>query len=352
MILQNWQKIYIDYFPKLLGICRRYITDLSTAEDIVQDSFIAALQKENQLKNNEAIFAWLKKIVINNALQHIRKTQNSKVISTESENIPDTYTEMAYTNIDEQKHILSYHFTREQLLQSIDSLPSPQRSVFNLYFIDQKSHAQIAKLLEIPVNTSKSHLLRAKKSLQIYLKTHFVNNESKKNRGALLFVFFGLSNFVWAKTYGSSFADFTIKPQKNLIISDRDFRKDFKFPSSQKLFKKQIIAGGVFLLLIISFFIFFKPSYSGKATGNQFLKKSKIIKSSEEEIKTSDQKVSIIQNIANEDILKGKSVKNSVPVKQTEITVKKKSVDSHDNEDEPVIVVKKIIQRDTVFIER
>ena len=47
----NWQKIYIDYSPKLLGICRRYIADLQAAEDIVQDSFMTAMQKNHQLKD-------------------------------------------------------------------------------------------------------------------------------------------------------------------------------------------------------------------------------------------------------------------------------------------------------------
>ncbi|WP_294203271.1 sigma-70 family RNA polymerase sigma factor, partial [uncultured Chryseobacterium sp.] len=156
----NWQKIYLDYSPKLLGICRRYISDIYTAEDIVQDSFITAIQKNDQLNDEKALFAWLKKIVVNNALQHIRKHSKDTFVTTEPSEIPDTYSEMDHS-FHEEKNIFIYDFTHEELLSSIDSLPPHHKSVFNLYFIENHSHAEISGLLGITVNTSKSHLLRA-----------------------------------------------------------------------------------------------------------------------------------------------------------------------------------------------
>ena len=346
---QNWQKIYLDYSPKLLRICRRYITDLTTAEDIVQDSFIAALQKENHLKNNEALFAWLKKIVINNALQHIRKTQNSKVISTESENIPDTYTEMAHTFIDEQKHILSYQFSREQLLQSIDSLPSQYKTVFNLYYIDQHSHAEISRLLEIPVNTSKSHLLRAKKALQIYLKTHFVNNDSKKDRKFLILLFFGFSNLVWAKTYRSSFADYSIAPSKNFILPERNFHKSFTGKKS-KIINQKILLTGTAVLLTFGSVFFFKPVFQIKNES-----KTTITVNAVPEKKNFSEDIKREKTPEEKQIL-SLEINNEKPVKKLEIEAKKENENSptaiQNDDSEPVIVVKKIIQRDTVFIER
>ena len=49
----NWNQIYLEFSPKLLGVCRRYIEDLAIAEDILQDSFLTAIQKEEQLKQAE-----------------------------------------------------------------------------------------------------------------------------------------------------------------------------------------------------------------------------------------------------------------------------------------------------------
>ncbi len=98
----DWQKIYSSYSPKLLGICRRYIQDIYTAEDIIQDSFITAIQKNHQLNDEKALFAWLKKIVVNNALQHIRKHSQDTFVTTEPSEIPDTYSEMDHHLLEEK----------------------------------------------------------------------------------------------------------------------------------------------------------------------------------------------------------------------------------------------------------
>jgi DNA-directed RNA polymerase specialized sigma24 family protein len=96
----------------------------------------------------------------------------------------------------EEKNIFIYDFSNEELLSSIDSLPPHHRSVFNLYFIENHSHAEIAGLLGITINTSKSHLLRAKKSIQTYLLNHIINPNTPKNKTAQLLVIFGLGGLL------------------------------------------------------------------------------------------------------------------------------------------------------------
>ncbi len=218
---QNWQKIYLDYSPKLLGICRRYVADLQTAEDLLQDSFILAMQKSHQLKDEKALFGWLKTIVVNNALQHLRSNSKNIFVSTETSEIPEQLTEMN-NSATEKNHVLAYDFSREELLESIDSLPLHHRSVFNLYFIENNSHQEISKLLGININTSKSHLMRAKKSVQNYLLNNFVNQDTPKSSKKItqLLVYLGLGGLIWAQTFQSKFADFKITPSKKLSIPD------------------------------------------------------------------------------------------------------------------------------------
>ncbi len=215
MSKHNWQNIYSNYSPKLLGICRRYIQDIYTAEDIVQDSFITAMQKDHQLNDDKALFAWLKKIVVNDALQHIRKQSKDTFVTTEPSEIPDTYSEMDHP-LSEEKNIFIYDFTSEELLSSIDSLPPHHKSVFNLYFIENFSHAEIAGSLGITVNTSKSHLLRAKKSIQNYLLNHIVSANTPKKKMAQLLVIFGLGGLLWAQAFRSKFSDFSVSPSRAL----------------------------------------------------------------------------------------------------------------------------------------
>lgn len=361
----NWQKIYLDHSPKLLGICRRYIPDLQNAEDIVQDSFITAIQKNHQLKDEKAIFGWLKKIVVNNALQFIRKASKDAFIATENSEIPDnTLTEITTSAMDEKKHILTYDFTREELLKSIDSLPSHHKSVFNLYYIENYSHAEISGLLEIPVNTSKSHLMRAKKSVQNYLITHFVNNETPKNKTAQLLVFLGFGGLLWAQNFQSKFSNFTISPSKNFEIPSDINSNTISYLSTQNFWKEKAIIGTTFFIIIVGSILFFSPKNSLNKTFNLNISNSKPV----ENIVTVDQTKPNISNksSSNKDLENVKTaqksdVENNKDLKQENHSIKTKNLvyskpitkkDSAETVSHKVIVVKKIIQRDTIFIER
>ncbi|MDQ0593230.1 RNA polymerase sigma factor (sigma-70 family) [Chryseobacterium ginsenosidimutans] len=363
-IKPDWNKIYLGLSPKLLGICRRYVQDIYTAEDIVQDSFITAMQKDHQLKDEKALFAWLKKIVVNNALQHIRKYSKDIFITTETSEIPDT-SEMEH-HLLEEKNVFIYDFTNEELLSSIDSLPPHHKSVFNLFFIENHSHAEISGLLGITVNTSKSHLLRAKKAVQNYLLNNVVDHNTPKKKMAQLLVIFGLGGLLWAQTFQSKLSDFTISPSKKLEIPKDIIIKSLTFSaySGQVLTKKVaiistffvIIAGSIFFLspknlfpqnktIINSAIVKEKQEISsyqvenlGKASNVSLDNKSANKNSTSEILTNSQEEISRIKT--NEEGKKGKNIKKSF--------IK----DSVDEETKKVIIVKKIIKRDTIFLER
>lgn len=221
-----------------MGICRRYIQDIYTAEDIVQDSFITAIQKNHQLNDEKVLLAWLKKIVVNNALQHIRRHSKDCFIAAASSEIQDTYSEMDYS-LSEEKNIFIYDFTHEELLSSIDSLPPHHKSVFNLYFIENHSHAEISGLLGITVNTSKSHLLRAKKSVQNYLLRNVIHQNTPKKKTAQLLVIFGLGELLWAQTFKSKFTDFQISPSKSFEIPSGSTGEITMLPHSNASLQKK-----------------------------------------------------------------------------------------------------------------
>lgn len=362
MNTQNWQKIYLDHSPKLLGICRRYIADLQTAEDLLQDSFILAMQKSHQLKDEKALFGWLKTIVVNNALQHLRSSSKEIFVSTEISEIPEQLTEMN-NSATEKNHVLAYDFTREELLKSIDSLPLHHRSVFNLYFIENNSHQEIAKLLGINVNTSKSHLLRAKKSVQNYLLDNFINQKIPKNNKKVtqLLVLLGFGGLMWAQTFQSKFADFKITPSNNLPIPNDVSLNTVSFSGSGKnLQKKLIMAATLFITLIISI-VAFEQNKASKHTDfknkhleinemKSSLDNKKINYSSQSEVvKKFDiqneglNKINLYQETGNKKI-----VPKAIHTKEKKILSK----DSVDVTTKKVIIVKKVIQRDTIFIER
>ncbi|MBW8523951.1 RNA polymerase sigma factor [Chryseobacterium chendengshani] len=357
----DWQKIYLNHSPKLLGICRRYVADLQTAEDLLQDSFILAMQKSHQLNDEKALFGWLKTIVVNNALQHLRKHSKEIFVTTEISEIPELLTEMN-TLATENNHILAYDFTREELLKSIDSLPVHHRSVFNLYFIENNSHAEIAKLLGINVNTSKSHLMRAKKSVQNYLMTHFVNKNTPKNKKKMtqLLIFIGFGGLAWAQTFQSKFADFSILPSKELIIPNDIKTNSLSFSASslnKNLQKKLIIAATLFIIILFSIHVN-KGNYqfqnskakslvNTKMIVNEKISENNFISQSKPEI-TEEVRANAINLNQKIQIQKTVSSENKVNEKATIVKPK----DSIKNIPKRVVIVKKVIQRDTIFIER
>lgn len=354
----NWQQIYGDYSPKLLGICRRYIQDIYTAEDIVQDSFITAIQKNHQLADEKALFGWLKKIVVNNALMHLRKHSKEVFVTTEPSEIPDTYSEMNHPSLDE-KHIFIYDFTREQLLSSIDNLPEHHRSVFNLFFIENYSHAEISSALGITINTSKSHLMRAKKSVQNFLTSHFVNQDTPKNKKlAQLLVIFGLGGLLWAQTFRSKFADFSISPSKKLEIPENISYINSAFSLTPTgAWKNKMIMGSTVLVIIAGSVVLLSPKNSllknSMNSTETTVKKEKI----SQNIHLKSENSPVNENLSGQNIETSKAQKTEIipAEKNTGIKSNSKKIiikDSIKETPQKVIVVKKIIQRDTVFIEK
>lgn len=357
----NWQKVYSLYSPKLLGICRRYIQDIYTAEDIVQDSFITAIQKNGQLNDEKALFAWLKKIVVNNALQHLRKHSKDTLVATEPSEIPDTYSEMDHP-FSEEKNIFIYDFTREELLSSIDSLPSHHKSVFNLYFMENHSHAEISGLLGITVNTSKSHLLRAKKSVQQYLLNNVLQQDTPKKKMAQLFVIFGLGGLLWAQTFRNAFTNFKISPSKKLEIPSGIGSEISVLPlSNNSLKRKAIITGTVMIIIATSLFlsragnVFFTPPGANNTPNKikdaptpetETVSAQESLQNPAE--RTVDQMMS--QNPGQSNTLKTQMTGERVKEKQN--LKKILSEDSLTEVPQKVVVVKKIIKRDTIFVEK
>ncbi|WP_048505635.1 RNA polymerase sigma factor [Chryseobacterium angstadtii] len=361
---KDWNHIYTQLSPKLLGICRRYIPDIYAAEDILQDSFITAMQKEHQLKDEKLLFAWLKKIVVNNTLQYLRKSSRETHFDTETSEIPEIPSTMS-ENMEEKTSVLAYDFTREELLSSIDSLPSHHKSVFNLFYLENHSHAEIAGMLGISVNTSKSHLLRAKKSIQTYLVSHVLKPDTQKKKKKIipLLIFFGFGNRLWAQSFRSRFSDFSVTPTKSFEIPETVQSKKINFQSGSTInLKTKIIAAACLLIIIAVYVMIFRPYNQNQVRNNstsmQTLesKTERTEEGTKTEISNRTVKDSNTGSMPNKESTKGhhnesaeiREKSSKITSNKTKITVK----DSVETAPKKVIVVKKIIQRDTIYVER
>lgn len=142
-------EIYHLFAGKMFALCLKYSKNKQEAEDNLQDAFITIFDKIYQFKFKGSFEGWMKRIVINIALQTYRQ---KSVLNLIENNLPDEVE--LEVNDDE----ISLDF----LLKIIQELPERYRMVFNLYVLDGYSHKEISNLLGIAEGTSKSNLSRAR----------------------------------------------------------------------------------------------------------------------------------------------------------------------------------------------
>lgn len=154
-------QLYQQHKYKMMGVCLRYAKDRAEAEDILQEGFFKVFCDLKQFSGKGAIGAWIRRVMVNTALMHIRKQKNKLFPVIELDQI-------AYSHA--SKEDLFSSFRAKALVQMIQQLPDGYRVVFNMYVIEGYSHKEIAQQLGISESTSKSQLSRAKMTLRQMLE--------------------------------------------------------------------------------------------------------------------------------------------------------------------------------------
>lgn len=149
------RQLYDMYASKMYALCYRYVKDAMDAEDVLVTAFNKIFDKIGQFKHEGSFEGWIRRIMVNEALTHLRKSRTMYIET----NLDQADREPDYAS-------LSDHLEAEDLLALIGDLPPGYRIVFNMYAIDGYSHKEIASHLGISENTSKSQLSRARTYLQ------------------------------------------------------------------------------------------------------------------------------------------------------------------------------------------
>jgi RNA polymerase sigma factor (sigma-70 family) len=148
--------LYKQTSSKMLAICMRYAKDRMEAEDVLQTGYIKVFQKIKEYRGDGSFEGWIKKIMVNSAIESYRKnlcTLNVVQIE-EAHEQPST----------------GFDFGRlgmQDLMRLIQNLADGYRVVFNMYVIEGYSHKEIAETLGISEGASKSQLSRARAILKV-----------------------------------------------------------------------------------------------------------------------------------------------------------------------------------------
>ncbi len=151
------KRLFEMFSGKMLSVANSYINNRDDAEDVLMNAFYKAFSKIEDCKNYETFPFWLRKIVVNDSINFIRK--NKHILYAETE-FTDAIAEQAEA-IDE--------FSEDIDLDVIfREMPIGYKLVFNLSVFEEKKHQEIAEILNISEGTSKSQLCKAKKWLKDY----------------------------------------------------------------------------------------------------------------------------------------------------------------------------------------
>lgn len=161
-------KIYKLYYKAMYNTCLRIVNDTAEAEDIMQESFLNAFRQLDSYTGEGSFGSWLKKIVINNSLDAIRKCRETLSIEEGSLDFPEIIEE----NREEE---LQYKVA--EVKEAITKLPQEYRVVLSLFLLEGYDHEEISEILHISNNTSRTRFVRAKqKVLQILKKNKYMNS--------------------------------------------------------------------------------------------------------------------------------------------------------------------------------
>jgi RNA polymerase sigma-70 factor (ECF subfamily) len=150
-----FEQLYHKYAPRMKGVAYRYCNDL--AEDIVQEAFVKVFNKINEFENTGQFEAWLRRIVVNTAINQFHSSKKETERMNDFLQSPDN-SNSSYGEEEEEEE----EYSMEDMMYAINKLPAGYKMVFNLYAIDDYSHKEIAEALKISEGTSKSQLSKAR----------------------------------------------------------------------------------------------------------------------------------------------------------------------------------------------
>jgi RNA polymerase sigma factor (sigma-70 family) len=161
-------RIYKLYYKAMYNTSLRIVNDTAEAEDIMQESFLDAFKRLDSYTGEGSFGSWLKRIVINNSLDSLRKNRESVSIEESELDFPEIVEE---TREEEVKMQVA------EVKEAIAQLPEEYRVIISLFLLEGYDHEEISEILHISNNTSRTRFVRAKqKILKILNEKKYVSS--------------------------------------------------------------------------------------------------------------------------------------------------------------------------------
>ena len=156
---QAFEVLYTKMYDRLRRVCRHYVTDEATVDDLLHDAFLLIFSKIGDLKDTSKAEAWMTRVVHNLTQTWLQRHRQEPMVSLDALERPLEVVDP-----------LPMPITYDEILRLVDALPQSYRRVFRLSVLEGMSHQEIAALLGIEPHTSSAQLSRAKLLLRRWLR--------------------------------------------------------------------------------------------------------------------------------------------------------------------------------------
>ncbi|MEJ2619871.1 MAG: sigma-70 family RNA polymerase sigma factor, partial [Candidatus Thiodiazotropha sp.] len=162
------RKQYAQLQPKLYRLAWSWCQNSEDAQDLVQETWIKALERSNQLRDREKLLQWMSRIMVNIHRDNQRRRHNDTTL--DQLDLPSQ--DITIDTIDRHEEI-------QRVQQAVAQLPLDQRMVLTLVDLMEFSYAEVAETLALPIGTVMSRLSRSRRKLRLALT---VEKQAQKSR--------------------------------------------------------------------------------------------------------------------------------------------------------------------------
>ena len=161
--LQAFEEILFFYEKAIYNYCLRVLRNSQNAKDVTQETFIKVYKSRKGIDPEKNIKSWIFTIATNTTYDFLRSSKRKKETSLDDE----------YETISG----LETYYTEEGLVsdvdKALDKINPEYKKVLLLFYQQGFEYKEIADILEMPINTVKTHIARGKEQLKDKLKEYF-----------------------------------------------------------------------------------------------------------------------------------------------------------------------------------
>ena len=166
----SFTRFYTSYFQKLILASNKYINDIHTAEEIVQDIFLKIWEFPENMQEVKSVKSYLYRSVVNASINFVNR---QKALEQHHLKLASEFSDDYLTDLDEENEMIII------LRDEIEKLPAQCKKVFKLSRFENLKYKEIAKALDISEKTVENHIGNALK----VLRTRFLSDNTLNKKG-------------------------------------------------------------------------------------------------------------------------------------------------------------------------